>query len=129
MAAQITTNGHRRELLSFWELSQSERADVVHYMGDRVEDDEDDYDDRDTPRFVRAYGSVYDVHDAQRITVTRPGGTGRDMGAVNVTPDSPFATWHGVETESVWSGTVFRLLSGDDAGLGVVGRFYDGGEA
>lgn len=106
----VTTNNHRREVLTFAELTVSEREEF-----DYVTDDE-----RYSPRFVRAYGNVYDVHDAERITVS-PEFTSFGH---NVEADSPLASWHGITTETMWSGTVFRLLSGDDDGFVNVGRVY-----
>jgi hypothetical protein len=107
---RITTNGHRRDLLTLADLSLAEREEFDYV----------DTDTAHTPRFVRAYGNVYDVHDAQAITVS-PYHTAFGF---NVAPDSPLASWHGIATESAFSGTVFRLLSGDDDGFVVIGHTY-----
>lgn len=108
---RVTTNGQRRELLTLVELSDAEREEFDYVTED------DAYD----ARFVRAYGNVYDVNDSQRITVSP---RHESFGGFNVSPHSPLASWHGISTESHWSGTTFRLLSGDDEGFVVVGHFY-----
>lgn len=108
---KITTNGKRRELLTMADLTVSEREEF-EYLGTEAEFD---------ARFVRAYGNVYDVNDSQRITVS----PGFESFGYNVKPDSPLASWHGIETESAFSATVFRMLSGDDDdGFVVVGYAY-----
>jgi hypothetical protein len=107
---RVTTNSHRRELLTLTELKPAEREEFDYVT------EEDSFD----PRFVRAYGNVYDVHDSQRITVS----PWHEAFGFNVSADSPLASWHGIVAESAFSGTVFRLLSGDDDGFVVVGHTY-----
>lgn len=100
----VTTNHHRRPLLMLVELTASERAEFDYVKRD----------DALSPRFVRAYGSVHDVSDVQRITVSPR----HDAFGYNVTEDSDLATWHGIATDSAFSGHVFRWTtdaSGDDA--------------
>ena len=115
MSARVTTNNHRRPLLCASDLTEAEYSEFDHYV------DRDDY----SARFVRAYGSVHDVHDVQRIVIRRPGR--REVGdwyGDNVDPSSLLASWHGVATDSMWTATVFRLVT-DDYGdeTAVVGRY------
>lgn len=107
----VTTNNHRRPLLMLVDLTPLEREKF-----DYVTEDESF-----SPRFVRAYGSVHDVADVQRIVVSP---TFQPFG-FNVKADSELAKWHGIATESAFSATVFRWTTdanGDDAV--VVGYAY-----
>lgn len=106
----VTTNNHRRSLLTYWDLTPTEREE---FHGA----DDDGHD----ARYVRAYGNVYDTGDVQRIVVAprfEPFG-------FNVAEDSPLATWHGIATESAFSGTVFRMVTDDhDDTTVIVGSVY-----
>lgn len=97
----VTTNNHRRTLVTYWELTVTE-SEEFDYVTDE--------DDRYVPRFVRAYGNVYDTHDVQRISVAPR----HEPFGFNVAADSPLASWHGIATESAFSGTVFRFINDED---------------
>lgn len=98
---EITTNNHRRELVSFAELPEAALADFDYVEGE----------DRLSPRFVKYRGDWYDTGD------------------VMIAPDSIRALgWDGFNPDSYWSGMVYRffepgterLLDGGDSV--VVGR-------
>jgi hypothetical protein len=105
---KITTNNHERELLSLLELPTTVR-DEYDYITE---------DDACTPRFVAYRGDWYDVHDMQVITVA-PAHT---PFGYNVTQDDPLAAWHGIATDSHWSGVVVRYT--DDYEHVVIGRAW-----
>lgn len=91
---KIVTDGKPRELKCFMDLTERERADFDYI-------DEDDFYSQ---RFVKYKGRWYDVDDTQRI-VTWPRGVLCDF-AVN--PGSPFAGWSCIDSESFFSGVLFR---------------------
>ena len=92
---KVTTNNHRRELLALAELAETEREQFDYV----TEDDAFD------PRFVRAYGNVYDVHDSQAINTSQFQSFG-----FNVSVDSELASWHGITTESAFSAWAFARI-------------------
>lgn len=112
MGISITTNGHARELLAYAELTDKERA-AFDYLD---EGESWDY------RFARYRGNVIDVSDMQCVSVSPAFQTF----GVNVMPESPLAAWHGVASDSYWSGIVARYC--DDNEHVVIGRYFDGGE-
>ena len=108
----ITTNNHPRELLAYSELTPKEQE-----WFDYIPEEE-----QWSPRFARYRGNVLDISDFQVINVApvfHPFG-------VNVAPESPLAKWHGVASDSYWSGIVARYS--DDYESVVIGSYYDGGE-
>lgn len=100
---RVVTNGQRRPLVSFFDLPVGARADFDYL----------DEDEHFNERFVLYRGSWFDTRDVQIIN-------GRGMGDFPVMPDSPLFTWHAVQTDSMWTGTVFRFP--DDETV-VVGSF------
>lgn len=112
MTITITTNGHARELIAYAELTDKERSEF-----DYIADEESwDY------RFARYRGNVIDVSDMRAIMVS----PAFQSFGVNVAPESPLAAWHGVASDSYWSGIVVRYC--DDNEHVVIGRYFDGGE-
>ena len=117
---KVISNYHVRELCPWHDLPASERSNFDYL----------DEDQRFEDRFVRAWGSWYDVYDAQNIHV-RSDAPRAHFGDVAVDPDSPLAEWDGVVSESFWTGVVFRFLRGDlrnlsapdECGYVQVGRF------
>ena len=112
MGTTVTTNGHARELLAYAELTDKERADFDYI----TEDESWDY------RFARYRGSVIDVSDMQAITVSP---ASLSFG-VNVAPESPLAAWHGLASDSYWSGIVVRYC--DDNEYVVIGCYFNNWE-
>jgi hypothetical protein len=101
MTVTVTTNKHRRPLVSFAELPEQERRDF-----DYITEDEH-YD----PRFVYAYYSWWDAYDTQRIY--RYGLEHYDGAHINVATDSPLANWHSATTTSMSTATLFRFVDDD----------------
>ena len=98
MTIKIISNYHWRELLSYYELSDMERA---------LADDYHDWvsDPGDHLYFVYK-GHVYILADFMRIEHH---------------PDGDFSSWHGYASDSFFSGTLVRL---SDCGDSVqVGRY------
>lgn len=91
----ITTNHRPRLLLCLDDLPEQARAEFDYVGGD------------DSARFVKAYGSWWDVYDSQRIRVWD--GT-PNLGVIGTSADSPLAAWHSAITHSYWTATVFRLV-------------------
>lgn len=100
--AQVITNGAVRDLVTYQELPPEEKPNF-DYLDKWVQESD--------PRFVRAYGSWYDLGDAQVILVA----PARDPFAVNVTADSPLAAWGLFAASSAWGGIVFRYPTEEQA--------------
>lgn len=111
----IKTNGQARELVSWNDLPEKARQDF-----DYVEEEE-----RWSLRFFEYRGAWYDTGDCQVIHVNRPDGTftGGAFG-VNVMPDSPFASWQGIFSESFFSAVLFRYVDTNFESV-VVGYFFE----
>ncbi len=75
----------------------------------KVQDDFDyvKWEEGYEPRFVQYKGVWYDVYDTQSIT--------RGLGF------SQFAGWHGIVSDSFFSGVLFKLCDDDTV---IVGRYY-----
>lgn len=110
MSMQIITNWVPRNMRALYELPAKKRA-----WFDYVEED-DSY----TPRFVQYKGEWYDVHDSQRIEPDN--GRQQRMGwAMRVHPGSPLCLFDSVESDSFFSGLLFRFVGEDQV---VVGRYF-----
>lgn len=99
--AAVLTNGQARPLKSYAELPEAEQSDFDYL----------DVADQHTTRFVAYRGSWYDVHDAQLICTP-------DQYAAfgfNVSETHPLAAWDGINTDSHWTGVVFRYLTESEA--------------
>jgi hypothetical protein len=99
---EIITNGHKRPLATLSELPEKARKDFNY-----VSPESDDY-----PRFVRYKGSWYDIGDVEAILPTQQ------------PADWPFAAWHGRQSETYFSGILFRYVYNYDPDFVVVGRYY-----
>ena len=104
----IITNNRPRPLACLLDLPDVVRADFDYVAKDG------DY----TARFVQYLGHWYDVLDAQFITreARYPMGW-----AMTVTGDSPLASWHGIVSETYFSGVVFRWGAEDTV---IVGMYF-----
>jgi hypothetical protein len=73
-----------------------------------------------SPRFVKYRGTWYDIQDSQIIRVS--GKHDLPMGwAWYVEPDHPLAEWHGIVSETFFSGVLFKLLPDNRV---VCGRYF-----
>lgn len=104
MGIKVTTNNHPRELRSLAELP-SKDAEWFDYM-----EGEDAY----SPRLVRYCGSWYDVSDSEALHDKPEFGARHGLRA---------AGWHGITTESYFSGVLFRYAD-ERCETVVVGRYY-----
>jgi hypothetical protein len=91
----ITTNNRPRPLACLADLPAKVQADF-----DYVENYDLSY------RFVQYKGHWYDVYDSQSIT--------RELGF------DQFKGWDGIQSDSYFSGIVFRLVGDDEV---IVGRY------
>ena len=99
----ITTNNHAIPLLSGYELTAKERAEL-DYVDDAEMADAHD-------RFFRYRGGIYDTQQFTRIDVHpnhSPFGT-------SVPRSDPMARWDGIQTDSFFSGVVIRHIHGKEA--------------
>lgn len=99
MSGRVFTNNQARELKALYELP----TDVAKKF-DYVDSDEDEVQ----PRFVKYRGEWYDVHDVQVIN----GGT---IAFFPVDKDHPLFGWNGIQTDSMFTGVVFRWLREHEA--------------
>jgi hypothetical protein len=110
MSMNIITNWVPRNMLALHELPAKHQA-FFDYI------DEDEWY---TPRFVQYRGGWYDTYDTQRIEPD----TGRQnpMGwAIRVHPGSPLCLFDSVESDSFFSGMLYRFVGEDQV---VVGRYF-----
>ena len=106
---QIITNNHPRPLLALADLPAKVQKDFDYLTHDYEQSD---------PRFVQYKGWWYDVADVQAIR-TAPGAP---MGwAMVVEKDSPLVGWHGIASDSYFSGVLFKFVNDYDV---VVGRYF-----
>lgn len=116
MTVRVFTDHKARELLTWWDLEEEDRKPF-----DYLEDDE-----KWSSRFVKYRGEWYDVGDVQVIN----GGT---IASFPVSSDSPLFGWNGIQSDSVWTGVVFRWLTDKEAydkdldtqGYIIVGRYSE----
>ena len=105
---QIITNWKYRPLQCLQDMPEGVRADF-DYITDEYE-----------PRFVNYRGVWHDVYDTQRIEPDN--GRAHPMGwAVRVHPGSPLALFDSVESDTFFSGTLYRLGPDDTV---MVGRYF-----
>ena len=104
----IITNNRPRPMACFADLPAKVQADFDYVL----------LADHYSPRFALYKGWWYDVYDTQAIR-TAPGAP---MGwAVVVEKDSPLASWHGIQSDSFFSGVLFKLCDDDTV---IVGRYF-----
>lgn len=92
----ITTNGRRRPLYTVAELPANAQREFAYVS---VTDN--------SPRFVQYKGWWYDVYDSQNIT--------HELGF------DQFKGWHGIVSDSFFSGVLFKLCDDDTV---VCGRYF-----
>lgn len=92
----------------------------LHELPSKVQRDFDYAFGYESPRFVHYRGVWYDAMDTQRIN-TPACNAWPEVWVMAVPKDSPLAWWHGVISETHFSGVVFRYV--DDARV-IVGRYY-----
>ena len=105
----IKTNNQRRALLSGWELTTKERAEL-----DYIEDSELE---ESYARFFRFKGNIYDLHEFQRIA--QPGEVAGPW--AHYDHKGSLSGWDGIQTDSYFSGILVKYL--DDETIRV-GWFY-----
>lgn len=107
---QIITNWQARPLQCLADMPEKKRADF-----DYIESD-DEY----SPRFVCYRGEWHDVFDTQRIEPDN--GRAHRVGfAMRVHPGSPLAHFDAIESDTYFSGLLYRLLDDDSV---IVGRYF-----
>lgn len=107
---QIITNWQARPLQCLADMPEKARAQF-----DYIESD-DEY----RPRFVCYRGEWHDAIDAQRIEPDN--GIAHRMGwAMRVRPGSPLAHFDAIESESYFSGLLYRFVDDDSV---IVGRYF-----
>lgn len=92
----IITNNKPRPMLALWELPPEAAKDFDYVLPDDG-----------SCRFVKYKGCWYDVYDSQNIT--------RELGF------DQFKGWHGIASDSFFSGVLFRLVEDDQV---IVGRYF-----
>lgn len=110
MSMEIITNWQPRNLVALHELPAKHQKffDYVREDGDY------------TPRFVQYKGEWHDAYDTQRIEPDN--GRQHPMGwAIRVHPGSPLCLFDSVESDSFFSGLLFRFVGEDQV---VVGRYF-----
>ena len=87
----ITSNGRSRHLITWNELAPKHQADK-DYLGD---------DEKDTPRFIFAYGGgLYDV-----------------LGSTVAVGEFAELGWQGYEAWGLWGGVVFKVVDHGDSAI------------
>ena len=104
---KITCNKRKRDLFALQDLPEKARKDF------------DYVDDVFTSRFVKYQGQWIDVQDVQAIRIEDGSPRTFDW-AMYVSPDSPFAPWHAIISDSFFSGLLIRYC---DDGRVQIGRY------
>ena len=105
---QIKTNWQRRPMQCLQDLPASAAKDF-----DYVDDD-------CSARFVQYKGIWHDVYDTQRIEPDQ--GSQHPIGwAMRVHPGSPLCLFDSIESDSYFSGTLFKLVDDDCV---IVARYF-----
>jgi hypothetical protein len=109
MGYQLVCNFQARELVPFADLPEKVRAEFDYVS-------EEDWSNR----FVCYRGEWFDVFDCQRIVSTSDkfGYAGWSM---PVHPGEPFAHFDAIQSDSYFSGHVFKLCADDTV---IVARYY-----
>lgn len=104
MSVFISSNYRPLPLLSWADLPESEREHRD------APPEEEHYD----PRYVKAYGEYWNLHEFQRIE-KRSQTTLVPMGwSFPTDDDSPLLKWHGICSTSMFGGLVVRHIEDDD---------------
>jgi hypothetical protein len=99
---KITTNNVPREIIDATQLSLSARAEFYYLDWEAIKDG------RDSASFFRYKGELYDLGEFMRI----------ESGFAS----APFKHWHGVQSDSHFSGLLVRYTPDHDSII--VGRYY-----
>jgi hypothetical protein len=102
----IITNNRPRPMACFADLPAKVQADFDYVL----------LADHYSPRFVQYKGEWYDVYDSQTI-----GPCPRDTNVLGGLGFSQFAGWHGIVSDSYFSGVLFKLCDDDTV---IVGRYF-----
>lgn len=94
---EIITNNVPRVLVALADLPAKTQLDFDYVL----------LSDAYSPRFVQYKGCWYDVYDSQNIT--------HELGF------DQFKGWHGIVSDSFFSGVLFKLCDNDDV---IVGRYF-----
>jgi hypothetical protein len=105
----IKTNNQRREVLSAWDLTESELREFDYI---------DDIENNGANRFVRFKGLVYDLNEFQRIG--RRGENCTPFGFVDHCDN--FRKWDAIQPDSYFSGIVVKYS--EDFETVVMGWYY-----
>lgn len=103
---EIRTNNKPRHIVYGFELSDKEKQEF-DYLGD----------DLDNAEFFRYKGQVYDLGEFVRIETTRT-----NAFTTVAEKDSPLAAWHGISSDSYFSGVVVKYTP--DYESVVVGQYF-----
>lgn len=108
---KITTNNQPRALVAFHDLPENEKTGFDYIEGE----------DRFYPRFFNYKNAWYDSGEFVRIIERRDAYNGW---AHQVDNDSPLLAWHGIQTETHFSGVLIKQVSDHDYESVIVGRYY-----
>jgi len=100
---KITTNNVPRPIINAWELTPSERKEFDYYDWDKIDGGSQ------SATFIRYKGELYDLGDFSATDY---------MGM--------FSRWHGIMSDSFFSGLVIRYPYSNDYEFGdyvIVGRY------
>ena len=111
MSNQITikTNNQARDVLRSYDLTEKERLEFDYLDDEEIE----------CASFFRYKGQVYDLSEFVRL-VERSKQVGFEHGCDE---GSPLLKWHGIATESYFSGLLVRYADSDCESV-IVGRYY-----
>jgi len=113
VALTIKTNNVPRDIVNAHELAEKERKEFDYLNWQAIERGEE------SASFVRYRGVLYSLSDFVRI-VPRSGNLG-PMGFCHpIDDDSPLANWHGILTDSFFSGIVLRFVDDDGVIVGLL---------
>lgn len=110
----IVTNNVPRFLIYAYELTEKERLEFDYMDWEEIDQGED------SASFFRYKGQLYDLGEFQRIV--RPGSR-ITFGADFFDPGNQFSGWHGIQSDSYFSGLLVKCV-GEDMDSVVVGRYY-----
>ena len=110
---QIKTNNQPRPVIYWYDLTDAERAELDYIDTDTAQDDF---------RGFRYKGAVYDLGEFSAICTRSQQARSQYSFAHTAEDDSPLAAWHGIQTDSYFSGVVVRYS--DDFDTVTVGRAY-----
>ena len=103
---KITCNKRKRDCVIYAELPEKAQRDFDYAK-----------DDDWTLRFVKYKGQWIDVQDVQAIRIEDGGPRTFDW-AMYVSPDSPFAPWHAITSDSAFSGLLIRYCDDNQVQIG-----------